>query len=500
MTDRRDIPYRFEPTATASDLHRAHGALEAGEESGVEVTVAGRLMLRRVQGRLCFGTLDDAGGRIQLFAPAAVTPDYDDFCALSIGDWLGATGEVMRTRRGELSVKVEDWHLLAEARRPFPDKWHGIADVDTRYRQRYVDLWVTPAARRAFEIRSAMVAAIRAELARRGFVEVETPMLHPIAGGAAARPFVTHHNSLDCDFYLRIAPELYLKRLVVGGLTRVFELGRIFRNEGLSPRHSPEFTMLELYEAYADYTDMMTLIEEVTAAAATAATGSTEVRVGDRTLDLAPPWRRTTMAAAVSECAGRELPATGGPSSAAAAELRTEADRLDVATEAGWSAGRILSEIYERRVEGELWDPVFVCDFPVEVSPLARRHRHHDGLVERFEAVVAGRELGNAFSELADPDDQRARFAAQERRRRSGDAEAMSTDEDYLRALEYGLPPTGGLGLGIDRLAMLLCGAETIRDVVLFPTLRPEAGTARRPDAEAGTTQPPDAEDAEPCC
>ena len=482
MTDRRDIPYRFEPTATAAQLHADHGDLAAGEESGVRATVAGRLMLRRVQGKLCFGTLDDAGGRIQLFAPAAVTPDYDDFCALSIGDWLGATGEVMKTRRGELSVRVEDWRLLAEARRPFPDKWHGIADVDTRYRQRYVDLWVTPAARRAFEIRSAMVAAMRAELAQRGFVEVETPMLHPIAGGAAARPFVTHHNSLDCDFFLRVAPELYLKRLIVGGLTRVFEIGRIFRNEGLSPRHSPEFTMLELYEAYADYTDMMTLTEEVTAAAASAATGGTQVPVGERNLDLAPPWRRATMATVVSEFVGRELPATGEPSSSAASELHTEADRLDVATEAGWSAGRILAEIYERRVEGELWGPVFVCDFPVEVSPLARRHRRTEGLVERFEAVAAGRELANAFSELADPDDQRSRFAAQERRRRSGDSEAMSTDEDYLRALEYGLPPTGGLGIGIDRLAMLLCGAETIRDVMLFPTLRPEADTARGHD------------------
>ena len=478
MTHRRDIPYRFEPTATAAQLHAAHGDLAAGESSGVRATVAGRLMLRRVQGRLCFGTLDDAGGvRIQLFAPAATTPDYEEFCALSIGDWVGATGEVMKTRRGELSVQVEDWHLLAEARRPFPDKWHGMADTDTRYRQRYVDLWVSPATRRAFEIRSAAVAAIRAELAARDFTEVETPMLHPIPGGAAARPFVTHHNALDCDFYLRVAPELYLKRLIVGGMTRVYELGRIFRNEGLSPRHSPEFTMLELYAAYADYTDMMVLIEELSAAAAAAATGSTELQMGGRSLDLAPPWRRATMAEVVSEFIGRELAATGGPGSPAAADLRREADRLEVATESEWSAGRILAEIYERRVESELWDPTFVCDFPVEVSPLARRHRHSDGLAERFEAVAAGRELANAFTELADPDEQRSRFAAQEHRRRSGDSEAMTTDEDYLRALAYGLPPTGGLGLGIDRLVMLLCGAATIRDVVLFPTLRPSVGS-----------------------
>ena len=485
MTDRRDIPYRFEPTATAADLHAAHGDLEAGQESGTQATVAGRLMLRRVQGRLCFGTLDDASGRrIQLFAPAAATPDYDDFCGLSIGDWIGASGEVMKTRRGELSVRVEDWRLLAAAGRPFPDKWHGMADVDTRYRRRYVDLWVTPAARRTFEMRSAMVAAIRADLARRGFVEVETPMLHPIPGGAAARPFVTHHNSLDTDFYLRVAPELYLKRLIVGGMPRVFEIGRVFRNEGLSPRHSPEFTMLELYEAYADYTDMMALTEEVTAAAAIVATGGTEVTVQGRVLDLAPPWRRATMEELVAEVAGRELPLTRAT---AAGDLRREADRLDVETEADWSAGRILAEIYERRVEGDLWGPVFVCDFPVEVSPLARRHRSTEGLVERFEAVAAGRELANAFSELADPDEQRSRFAAQERRRSSGDSEAMSTDGDYLRALEYGLPPTGGLGIGIDRLAMLLGGAESIRDVVLFPTLRPE-----QPDAPQADSPQPD--------
>ncbi len=507
MTNRRDIPYRLEfsttPTspvtgaelehfwpgtqiATAADLHDEHGDLAAGESTGLAVTVAGRLMLRRVQGKLCFGTLDDASGkRIQLFAPAASTPDYEEFCALSLGDWVGAAGEVMKTRRGELSVQVKDWRLLAPARRPFPDKWHGLSDPDTRYRQRYVDLWVTPQTRRNFEIRSAAIAAIRAELARRGFIEVETPMLHPIPGGAAARPFVTHHNSLDCDFYLRIAPELYLKRLVVGGMLKVFEIGRVFRNEGLSPRHSPEFTMLELYQAYADYSDMMLLVEELTSAAAIAATGSSKLQFGGRSLDLTPPWRRTTMAAAVSEFVGCDLPSGGEPGSSAAAQLGAEADRLGVATKADWSAGRILAEIYERCVESTIWQPTFVCDFPIEVSPLARRHRSVTGLAERFEAVVAGRELANAFSELTDPEEQRQRFVAQEHRRRSGDSEAMSTDEDYLRALEYGLPPTGGLGIGIDRLAMLLCGSESIRDVLLFPTLRPEAGDF--PDSPGGS-------------
>lgn len=460
------------PDATAAALHSAHGGLQAGEGSGVGAAVSGRLMLRRAQGRICFGTLDDASGeRIQLFATKASTPDYEAFCGLSIGDWLWVSGEVIKTRRGELSVTVNRWSLLAEARLPFPDKWHGLADVDVRYRRRYVDLWVSPHARRTLLLRSRLIEVMRRELAERGFVEVETPMLHPIPGGAAARPFVTHHNSLNMDLYLRIAPELYLKRLVVGGFQRVFEIGRVFRNEGLSPRHSPEFTMLELYQAYADYVDIMELTECVVADAVRAAAGGTLLYpdyLDGQSLDLTPPWRRATMEELVAEVVGCELTVDHS-----AAEALRIAESLDVEIPEGRSAGEVLAEVYERRVEGALVGPVFVCDFPVEVSPLARSHRSRSGLVERFEAVVAGKELANAFSELTDPVEQRRRFADQDARRAGGDSEAMTTDEDFLRALEYGMPPTGGLGIGIDRLAMLLGGAGNIRDVIPFPTLRP---------------------------
>ncbi len=491
LTSRAETPFSearpVRPDATAAALHAAHGGLQPGEGSGVGAAVSGRLMLRRVQGRICFGTLDDASGeRIQLFATKASTPDYEAFCGLSIGDWLWVSGEVIKTRRGELSVTVNRWKLLAEARLPFPDKWHGLADVDVRYRRRYVDLWVSPYARRTLLLRSRLIEVMRSELAERGFVEVETPMLHPIPGGAAARPFVTHHNSLNTDLYLRIAPELYLKRLVVGGFQRVFEIGRVFRNEGLSPRHSPEFTMLELYQAYADYVDIMELTECVVADAVKAAAGGTLLYpdyLDGQSLDLTPPWRRATMEELVAEVVGCELTVDHS-----AAEALRIAESLDVEIPAGRSAGEVLAEVYERRVEGALAGPVFVCDFPVEVSPLARSHRSRSGLVERFEAVVAGKELANAFSELTDPVEQRRRFAEQDARRAGGDSEAMTTDEDFLRALEYGMPPTGGLGIGIDRLAMLVGGSGNIRDVIPFPTLRPEQAQATDEDGRTGRT------------
>ena len=489
LTSRAEEPAPEErpvrPDATAAALHSAHGGLQPGESSGVRAAVSGRLMLRRTQGRICFGTLDDASGeRIQLFATKASTPDYEAFCGLSIGDWLWVSGEVIKTRRGELSVAVNRWSLLAEARLPFPDKWRGLADVDVRYRRRYVDLWVSPSARRTLLLRSRLIEVIRRELAERGFVEVETPMLHPIPGGAAARPFVTHHNSLNTDLYLRIAPELYLKRLVVGGFQRVFEIGRVFRNEGLSPRHSPEFTMLELYQAYADYGGIMELTECLVADAVKAAAGGTLLRLAGQSLDLTPPWRRATMEELVAEVVGCELTVDHS-----AAEARRLAESLDVEIPEGRSAGEVLAEVYERRVEGALVGPVFVCDFPVEVSPLARSHRSRSGLVERFEAVVAGKELANAFSELTDPVEQRRRFAAQDARRAGGDSEAMATDEDFLRALEYGMPPTGGLGIGIDRLAMLVGGADNIRDVILFPTLRPEQARGEAEDGRKGDAE-----------
>ena len=470
-SDATGPPYRYERDAVAADLHEQWSDLAPGTETETRVTIAGRLMLRRVQGKLAFGTLDDGTGRIQLFAPAARTPDHAAFCDLNLGDWIGVSGIVMTTRRGELSVRVEEWDVLARARRPFPDKWHGITDPDTRFRQRYVDLWVTPAARRTFALRSRMMSETRRFLEDRGYIEVETPIFHPIAGGALARPFTTHHNALDADLYLRIAPELYLKRLVVGGLDRVFEIGRVFRNEGLSTRHNPEFTMLELYAAYADYGDMMELTASLVEHLAVTLTGSAVLSVGDRHIDVTRPWRQATMAELASEAVGCAVSVYTPPG-----ELAALAETHDVAVPDGahTSSARLLGELYEKLAEPTLTGPIFVTEHPAETSPLARRHRRDPLLAERFEAVVAGRELANAFSELIDPDDQRQRFEAQAAARAEGDDEAMAVDEDYLRALDYGLPPTGGLGIGMDRLAMLLAGAEAIREVVLFPTLRPE--------------------------
>ena len=461
-------PYRYQPTATAAELAEAHVGLEPGMETGTMVTVAGRLMLRRGQGKLAFGQLQDGSGRIQLFAPADVTPRFDEFTALSLGDWIGVTGEVMTTRKGELSVKVTEWVVLAKAVRQFPDKWHGLTDVDTRYRQRYVDLVVTPEAARTFRMRSRMVSLMRRWLEDQRFMEVETPLLQPIPGGALAKPFVTHHHALDLDLYLRIAPELYLKRLVVGGFERVFEIGRVFRNEGISPRHNPEFTMIEIYAAYWDYADQMELTETLVAYLANELLGTTKLTYNQRPLDLTPPWRRATLAELASEAVGEpvgiETPVE---------QLRELCARHGVDIHPQYGPGKLLLELYEKTVEQTLWDPTFVVDYPKEVSPLARDHRSIDGMTERFEAIVAGRELCNGYSELIDPVEQTARFADQAAKS-DYDDEAMAVDADYVRALEYGLAPTGGLGIGVDRLLMLLADVQTIRDVILFPTLRPE--------------------------
>ena len=465
-----DVPYRFERTRDAASLHEEFDSIDAGSETDVEVSVAGRLMLRRVQGKLAFGTLVDSSGSVQLFATTNDADRFESFTKLSLGDWIGVTGAVMKTRKGELSVKVRDWVLLAEARRPFPDKWHGITDTDTRYRQRYVDLWVTEEARRTFQMRSRLVSLMRRWLEDRGFVEVETPLFHTLPGGALAKPFVTHHNALDMELYLRIAIELHLKRLVVGGFEKVFEIGRVFRNEGIGYRWNPEFTLLELYEAYTDYHGMAELTEELVAHLATELCGGTRITFQGRELDLTPPWRRATMIDLIEEHAGVRV------------DVSMDIDKLrQIAREAGverieegWGPGTLVLEIYEKTTEPHLWGPVFVMDYPQEVSPLARVHRDKPGYVERFEPIVAGREIGNAFSEQVDPDDQRAQFEAQAARKAAGDEEAMAVDEDYLRALEYGLPPTGGLGIGIDRLAMFFADVHNIRDVILFPTLRPE--------------------------
>jgi len=468
------VPYRFEPDATAASVVERFGDLADGAESGSTVTVAGRLMLRRLQGKLAFGTLQDnsgpaANGRIQLFAPAGTTPEFEAFCALSRGDWIGVTGEVMKTRRGELSVRVDAWSVLAEARRQFPDKWHGLTDTDTRYRQRYVDLWVNEDARRVLLMRSRLLSLTRRWLEDRGYVEVETPVFHPIPGGARARPFTTHHNALGLDLYLRIAPELYLKRLVVGGFERVFEIARVFRNEGLSTRHNPEFTMLELYQAYGDYQDHMALTEQLVAHLAVELCGATSITYQGRDLDLSVPWRRASMSDLVEEQIGRRIDITSP-----LGDLRTLCDEYEVPWKDEHGPGKLMLEIYEKTTEASQWQPVFVMDYPQEVSPLSRTHRELPGMVERFEAILAGRELCNGFSELVDPDDQRTRFEEQAGQREAGDQEAMALDEDYLRALEYGLPPTVGLGIGIDRLVMLLADVSSIRDVILFPTLRPE--------------------------
>ncbi|MDG2111921.1 MAG: lysine--tRNA ligase, partial [Actinomycetota bacterium] len=424
-----DIPYRFDPDARVAELIAAYPDLEPGTETERVVTIAGRLMLRRVQGKLAFGTLDDATGRIQLFAPSKTTPDFDDFTDLNLGDWIGVTGIVMTTRRGELSVRVDGWTKLAEAARPFPDKWHGITDTDTRYRQRYVDLWVTPEARQAFLIRSRMMSLSRRFLEDRGFIEVETPIFHPIPGGAHARPFTTHHNALDLELYLRIAPELYLKRLTVAGFDRVFEIGRVFRNEGVSTRHNPEFTMLELYQAYADYDDIMNLVEELVEFLAIEITGSTVLQFGERELDVARPWRRATMLELIEDATGDALTLDMGLD-----DLRSAAARHGVPVKDSYGPGKLVLEIYEKTAEAALWGPVFVTEYPAEVSPLSREHRDKPGLTERFEAILAGRELCNAFSELVDPVEQRARFEDQATQKADGDDEAMVVDEDYLRA------------------------------------------------------------------
>jgi len=465
------IPYRFEPDATAGVLAERYAELQPGIETGDTVTVAGRLMLRRVQGKLAFGTLADQTGRVQLFAPQASTPEFEQFTSLSLGDWIGVTGEVMTTRRGELSVKVASWTLLAPARRPFPDKWHGISDPDTRYRQRYVDLWVNDDARRTLLLRSRLVSLTRRWLEDRGFIEVETPVFHPIPGGGFAKPFTTHHNALDNDLYLRIAPELYLKRLVVGGFERVYEMARVFRNEGFSPRHNPEFTMLELYQAYGDYRDHMALTEELVAHLANELRGTTKLTYGGRDLDLSVPWRRASMTDLVEAQIGRRLDLR-----TPVEELQAACDEFEVPWRSSFGPGKLLLELYEKTTEATLWDPVFVTEYPAEVSPLARAHREVAGVVERFEAILAGRELCNGFSELIDPEEQRARFEDQARQKAAGDDEAMVVDEDYLRALDYGLPPTVGLGIGIDRLVMLLADVSNVRDVIAFPTLRPEQG------------------------
>jgi lysyl-tRNA synthetase, class II len=470
-------PPSFARDHSAADVRGRFAGLSADTVTDTVVRVAGRLMLIRRHGGLVFADLKDQTGTIQLLASREVlgAGPFGDVEALDRGDWVGVVGTVMTTRTGELSVRAQQLELLTKSLRALPDKRRGLTDVDTRLRERYLDLIVNPHSRRIFEIRSAVVASVRATLVRRGFVEVETPVLDAQAGGAAARPFITHHNALDIDMFMRIALELPLKRLVVGGFERVFEIGRVFRNEGLDTRHNPEFTLLEAYQALGDYHDMMELVETIASQAALAATGSMQIELGGRPVDLKPPWRRVTMADLIEQRTGARM-----HPSMPIAQAREICDRVGVQYESGWGAGRLMSEVYDETAEGTLLEPTFVYDYPREVSPLARTHREDASMVERFEAVVGGRELANAYSELNDPVDQRGRFEAEAAAKAAGDEEAESLDEDYIRALEYGLPPTGGLGIGIDRLVMLIARAPAIREVILFPTMRPEAGTAGR--------------------
>ena len=472
------FPNDFRRTDHAGDLQDEFAdadrwtgdALEAG---GRRVALAGRLLAKRVMGKAAFAQVQDVSGRIQLFLQSATLGDtYDAFKGWDVGDIVAVEGTLMRTRTGELSVKAETLRLLVKSLRPLPDKWHGLADVEQRYRQRYVDLIVTPEAREVFVQRSRIVAALRRWLDARRFLEVETPMMHYLVGGATAKPFATHHNALDLDLYLRVAPELYLKRLVVGGFERVYEINRNFRNEGVSTRHNPEFTMLELYEAYASYGEVMDLTEALVRDVAQEVLGTTALQWEGRAIDLGPRFRRWKLEEAVRELNPTITVADCRDRDALAAHCA----RLGVHAKPGYGWGKLLLEIFEKTVETGLVQPTFITHYPVEVSPLARESDTEPGITDRFELFVGGKELANGFSELNDPEDQAARFRAQVAAKAGGDDEAMHYDADYIRALEVGMPPTGGLGVGIDRLVMLLTDSDSIRDVLLFPYMRPEQG------------------------
>lgn len=458
------------------------------EMEGQPVTIAGRLMSKRGMGKVSFCDLQDKSGRIQLYArkDEMDEADYNEFKKYDIGDLVGVEGEVFRTQRGEMSVRCKQVTLLSKSLRPLPEKFHGLQDKELRYRQRYVDLIVNPESRRNFEIRSQLVSYLRSFLDGRGYMEVETPVLNTISGGATARPFITHHNTLDIDMYMRIATELHLKRLIVGGLERVYEIGRIFRNEGMDTKHNPEFTTVELYQAYADFNDMMDLFEDFLSSAAQKILGTYEVTWQGEAINLAPGWRRMTMAEAVKEYLGVDFMAIDGDAEAVAAAKVIGVDMDGV--EATW--GHALYECFDQKVEGLLIQPTFITMHPVDVSPLAKRSPKAPRLTERFELFICRSEMGNAFSELNDPIDQKQRFQKQVEMRAKGDEEAGMMDEDYINALEYGLPPTGGLGIGIDRCVMLLTGADSIRDVILFPTMKPLDNEAPKAAAPAPAATP----------
>jgi len=463
-------PYKagFKRTHPLNSLIEKYGTLEAGEHGAEEISTAGRIRAIRRHGKASFAVIDDGSASFQLYLAVDRLGDkYEEFLALDIGDIVGVRGPVFRTRRGELSVDVGEYELLTKSLQPLPEKWHGLKDVEIRYRRRYVDLIVNPEVRLVFDQRIKIIRAIRDFFNERGFLEVETPMLQPIPGGATAKPFITYHNALDMNLYMRVAPELYLKRLIVGGYDKVYEINRNFRNEGISIKHNPEFTMLETYQAYADYHDMMELTETMIKQVAVAIGLGDTITYQGVELDMKRPWTKMTLLESLKQVGGVELSFAMD-----LAELRAVAAKAGATVDPAAGKGKIITEVFEKLVEPNLVEPTFILDYPLEVTPLARQHPDNPNLVERFELMICGREIANAFTELTDPIEQRRRFEAQAALRQAGDEEAQLLDEDFLRALEIGLPPTGGLGIGIDRLVMILTDSASIRDVLLFPHLR----------------------------
>ena len=476
-------PVSFDRTHTVTQLVEAYSPRTAEELEAEAPTTrtAGRILAIRSFGKANFLVISDGRSRVQVYIrkDAVSERDFRMFGLLDFGDFVGVEGRLFRTKTNELTIWASRLEFLAKCFIPLPEKWHGLSDIETRYRQRYLDLIVNPDSRRVFEIRSRVLAAVRTFLNARGYLEVETPMMQPIAGGALARPFVTHHNALDMELFLRIAPELYLKRLTVGGIERVYEINRNFRNEGISTQHNPEFTMLEFYQAYSDYQELMVMTEEMLSAVAREAIGTDQIRFGDHAISLAPPYRRLSLREGAREAAAARLGAEVTLEQLRDAEtVAAVARRLGLEIDRGWGAGRITTEIFERLEEASLIQPTFVYDFPTEVSPLSKQKADDPETVERFELYIGGFEVANAFSELNDPAEQRRRFESQIASRAAGNLEAHVMDEDYIRALEYGLPPAGGEGVGIDRLVMLLTNSPSIRDVILFPLMRPRHDSA----------------------
>ena len=479
-------PYKYERTIFSADILKKFEAIKDHDQSEEKVVIAGRLMTKRGHGKASFATIQDESGRVQIYARQDVLGDknYELYTKVDIGDFIGVKGHVFRTKTGELTVKAEEWTLLSKNLHPLPEKWHGLTNKELRYRQRYVDLMVNSEVKDVFIKRSKIVSGIRSFLEGKGFMEVETPILHVMQGGAAARPFKTHHEALDMPLFLRIAPELYLKRLLVGGFEKVFEVGRSFRNEGISFKHNPEYTMLEVYQAYADYNDVMLLAENMIAKVIEESVGTLEIEFKGEKLNLKPPFKKIPLLEALKHYGNIDI------------EGKSEDEIKNIGKEKGIEGaleigiGKVINELYDKFVEPNLRQPTFIIDYPIETSPLAKKKRDNPRLVERFELIVAGMEIANAFSELNDPIDQRERFQKQADLKAAGDLEAESMDEDFLQSLEYGMPPAGGLGVGIDRLVMLATNSPSIRDVILFPHMRPlPRAEAKEEELEALTDQ-----------